>query len=65
MGITLNASRVILCQSDILERAAILDGGQEGAVKVSCYFLLSPENYALFSSGSGGQREVRGRQVEN
>lgn len=38
----------MLCQDDILKRAAILDAGQEGAVKVSCCFLPSPEILHVF-----------------
>lgn len=56
---------VSLCQGDILKRAAILDASQEGAVKVSCCFLPSPENYTLFSSGRAAQHVVSESQVEN
>lgn len=73
MGITRDPSKCwnssrgvdILCQSDILERAAILDAGQEGAVKVSCCFLSLPENYTLFSLGRAAQHVASGSQVEN
>lgn len=56
---------LILCQGDILKRAAILDGGQEGAVKVICCSLPSPNNYTLFSLGRAAQRVASGSQVEN
>lgn len=44
---------------------AILDAGQEDAVKVSCYFLPSPDNYTLFSQGRAAQRVAPVSQVEN
>lgn len=57
--------KVILCQGDILKRAAILDASQEGAVKVSCCLLPLPDNYILFSLVRAAQHAASGSQVEN
>lgn len=60
-----NEQSLISCQGVIPTRAAILDESQEGAVKVSCCFLLLPENYRLFWLHGAAQQVLSQSQAED